>query len=204
MTNQNDTPRWFFDLDRTLYNTEALYDLVRKDLSAHGHTNEEVNDAKKALDDYTFEGLLARLGYSPNRIAEMTAHFQRHFSEGNNLLMGNVTKTLRRISETDECHLLTFGDGRFQKNKYAGLTDLHPFFHETRFISLGQTKGDILRDAGEGIVYFVDDAPYQLIDVHEKAPWVTLIRMMWPTFELEPHPEDGRLWRVITSIEELI
>ncbi len=196
--------RWYFDFDRTLYDTDSFYRLVNNDLISHGHTEKEIHDVKSALDSYSFSGLLAGLGYTEDQVAEMIGDFHQHFYQGNILLLPNVTQTLSQIAHAHECHLLTFGDEAFQRAKYDGTSDLHPIMHGTHFITHGHTKGEALRDAGEGTVTFVDDSPEQLLDVHEKAPWVTLIRIMWPKFELTAHPEDGKLWNVVTSIEELI
>lgn len=56
--------RCFFDLDRTLYDTDAMFGSIRDDLIAQGHTRAQIKEASHALSQtgYSFEAHLLALG----------------------------------------------------------------------------------------------------------------------------------------------
>ena len=198
--------RWFFDFDRTLYDMNAFYVPIWNDLRAEGIPTEKIEATKSAISKtgYTFERHLMELGFSADVVAHKAEAYRQLFSRGNEFILPGVIETLRHIAKMDASHLVTFGNPEFQRQKYAGTTDLHPFMRETHFVWQGKTKGDILLEAGPGEIVFVDDTPEQLLDASQKAPWVSLIRIMWPRFQGASHPEDGKRWRVIRSMEELL
>jgi len=198
--------RWYFDFDHTLYDTDALTAVVWNDLVELGSVRADIDAAHTELKEigYTFEGHLKLLGYSGEIVTQQAKRFRGYLVRGNDFLFPNVANTLRHLAETDQCNLLTFGNPDFQSAKFAGATDLHSSIHHMHYVWHHRSKGDVLRDeGGDGHVYFIDDTPRQLLDVQKKAPWVTCIRICWPSVRSEPHPEDDKSWRVIQSLEEL-
>ncbi|MEN9558470.1 MAG: hypothetical protein RL141_839 [Candidatus Parcubacteria bacterium] len=201
------TSRWIFDFDRTLYDTEQLFGLVRDALIGQGYPAEEVDAARaqtRAGEGYTFEGHLKLLGMPLEDMPQNIERFYGYMADGNQFLLPGAADTIAQLARTSSCDILTFGHPDIQRAKVAGATSLRPSIREAHYVWKDRTKGEVIQQMGEGAIFFVDDTVEQLLDVHKKAPWVTLIRMMWPQFNAEPHPEDDKLWRVIRNMEALL
>ncbi len=199
--------RWFFDFDLTLYDTFALKVLINERLVALGSGTKAITRTQRELErtGYSFERQLELLGHSPEVIASEVPGLLHLMDNGNRFLLPGVRSVLRRLHETDECNLLTFGNPLFQMRKFDGATDVHPYFKSTHFVWHDRTKGQVIREYSKRRrVSFVDDSTAQLQSVAEMAPDTELFRMMWPQFKHRTHLLDNIRWRVVRSMEELL
>lgn len=198
--------RCYFDLDRTLYDTDAMFGPIRDDLIAQGYTKTQIKEASNVLSQtgYSFEAHLRALGITDPVLASKMREYAQRLQQGDSFLITGVLEMLYNIHDRAEPYLLTFGFPPFQQEKVRGIPSLLPFLRDSHFVWQDQSKGDVLRDAGdEARVIFVDDTPSHLQDARAKAPWVTCVRMMHPHFHLKSHPEDGKEWEVCENFSSL-
>ncbi|HWQ99490.1 MAG TPA: hypothetical protein VN397_01430 [Candidatus Methylomirabilis sp.] len=198
-------PRIFFDLDHTLYDTDAMLSPIVEDAVRLGASENVVRTAIRhaGRTGFTFEAVLARLGHPPDVVEQRALVYRQRLAEGNAFLYPGVTESLQRIALRADCVLLTYGYPPFQEEKFSSVTDLHPVFLDRHFVWAGQTKGDVIRSYGDDRpAWFVDDAPEHLEDALQKAPWTMCIRMSRCVGESGLLEEDRR-WYTATSFESI-
>ncbi|MDQ7814270.1 MAG: haloacid dehalogenase-like hydrolase [Patescibacteria group bacterium] len=199
--------RIFFDFDLTLYDTEAFMADIRHALRRLGSSDEQVNRGFTELNasGYSFEAHLRLLGYPEVVVRQTSDRLHGLLSRGEKYLLPGVRRGLSRLRRRgNECSLLTYGFPVFQEAKWQGVSVLHKHFARTHYVWRDSTKGDVLSKYYDIPLMFCDDSPEHLLDARRKIRGsICLIRFMWPQFNLQPHPEDGKTWQVVTSMDEL-
>ncbi len=199
--------RAFIDLDDTLYDSSRMFDPIRTDMIALGHSSEEVDRHGLTLsaEGYSFERHLRLLGHPADFIDRKRHEYYAVLAQGDRFLFPNVARDLRNLACTSDCHLLTYGDPAFQMYKATHISSMQRSFVRMHYVWRQQTKGDVLRSMGRhGAVWFLDNDSGHLLDAHKKAPWVRPVRMCWPETNQRPHEGDGSLWPVVTSFSEFV
>jgi len=200
--------RFFFDFDLTLYDTEAFMADIRHALRRLGSSDERIDQGFTKLNasGYSFEAHLRLLGYPEVVVRQTSDRLHGLLSRGERYLLPGVCRGLYKLRRRGyECSLLTFGYPPFQRQKWEGVPVLHKHFIETHFVWREKTKGDVLNDYHWLPFVFCDDSPQHLLDARRKIQGsVCLIRFMWPRFNQQPHPEDGKTWQVISSFDEFV
>lgn len=199
-------PICFFDLDKTLYNTDLLVADIEKYLRTVGHDNATIRHTLNlAIEQgYSFDRHLRLLGHSEERIRIHARILGDLLDRGDRYLLPGVSAGLQTLSATIDCALLTFGDPRFQGQKRRGIKAFHGIFSSEHYVWKRHTKGDVIRDRGRGIAWILEDTPTHLEDVRRKAPWVRRVRMRSIDINTKPHPGDGEKWSVVTSFSEFV
>ncbi len=198
--------RIYFDLDLTLYDTIAFMADISRRLRKLGSPQEKIDEGFALLEDtgYSFEEHMRFLGLPEPVIMQESAQLQRLLARGSRYLLPGISPGLTRLRKRGyEFALLTFGYPPFQQAKWDGLPGLSRRFVQTDYVWQSKSKGDVLSEYRELPFVFCDDSPRHLLDARRKIRGsVCLIRFMWPQFDLPPHPEDGRMWQVVTSFDE--
>ncbi len=197
----------FFDLDKTLFDSDALVACIREDLERYGKTREEIERTSKqaSAQGYSFEKHLGFLRFKKDFIKERSELYRALLSAGDQFLFPGVEDSMQRLSQLATCHLLTFGLPRYQREKARGIVAFQGLFTTQHFVWRERTKGDVLKQYGpQNAVYFVDDTPDHLVDARMKAPWVRCIRMAWPGKRFVAHQNDGIDWPVVRSLETIV
>lgn len=196
--------RCYFDLDRTLYDTDGMMEGIRTDLVGLGSSLADVDRVRDELgvEGYSFEGHLLRLGFAPDVVERKAAEYRSLQRAGDRYLYADVERGMDRLRGVCECHLLTYGFPEYQRHKFHGIQVLQPHFAATHYVWRGQTKGDIVcaerQDGREDWV--LDDSVPQLEDIAAKAPRARLVRMCRPGTVPHDHPDDGVRWRVVRDL----
>ncbi len=199
--------RIFFDLDRTLYDTDAMVQPIYKDMQSMGHTIENIAKTKHRLIEtgYSFERHLEDLGVSPKVVQEKSDAYRAMQQAGDRFLYPGVIEGVRRLAAAHECLILTFGHPPFQQHKLECINTLKLYIQKIHYVDMNPpTKGEVIQSYGESPSWFIDDSPVQLFDVQAKAPWAHRVRIRWPNTESPDHPGDHVDWYVVRNMEELI
>jgi phosphoserine phosphatase len=202
-------PICVFDLDRTLYDVDAIKRLAFRHVADCGITATIYEAAYRQTADagFSFEGWLAACNLSHADRERLLPILYRYIDDGKPFLLPGVEEGLRRLRAQTDCQILTYGFPTFQNRKLAGLADVNALFSTRTCVWQTQTKGDILRDYPQSEVIFLDDAARFLLDVQVKAPAVRCVRMANAHVPAHAIPEDGTRWPVVTSFaafEELV
>lgn len=200
--------RIYFDLDRTLYDTNRMVEVIRADMIRMGNAPAEVDRCKTMLNrtGYTFEDHLRCLGYVGKTIVAKADEFRLIQADGNRFLYPEVVGALPRLKELGEFHLLTSSVPAYQRHKFESILALSPYFTKTHYVWGDQTKGDVVREARrEGVDdWVIDDSVPQLEDIRVKAPSAHLVRMCRPDTACTPHPGDGLNWSIVHDLNEFV
>lgn len=201
-----------FDLDNTLLRTGMLTRLALADLAvATGRSVEDLYAIADKMEwGYTFPGLLGAIGCVGS---EHDEHLKRYHTlmrrEARGCLYPGAITLVNAFAATTNVGLVTRGVEEHQRGKFACLTELHRAIpeHRRHFVTPEQGKGGVvasLLEASEREVVMVDDNPNDLINIFERAPRTTLVRMAWPDRWFAPSPDDGKKWQVATGMCSLV
>lgn len=198
------------DMDQSFYNPHAPFARVMAELRAHGFAANRIEGTLTEANarGYSFELHLELLGV-PDQAARVYARrWAQNYEDGSRFLLPGVESAIATLPPEDRVMLVTFGDERFQRQKWDGLPEaFRERFVATHFVlePKGPTLARIAAQARPGEeVIFADDSPSHLFSTRQHAPGVRCVRMMWPQFGLKAHEGDGVEWRVATNIDELV
>lgn len=192
-------PRCFIDFDRTIFDTDYANTFLEDAMRLLG--KERVESTYAALKSSTFS--IERLVTDLQLPAQNIDHYKQSVKE-HSRLYANAAATLRRIAETHDLILVTYGDFHYQMFKLNTVLHLLPTFQGIHVIQNTQTKGEIVKLHGlcPGDI-FVDDLPQHLLNVRMSAPWVKLFRPMHPNSRTAtPHEYDETTWTTFTEFSE--
>ena len=199
--------RFFFDLDRTLYDTDAVTQSIHQDLCEAGHHAEDVKRHAASLHEsgYSFERHMQLLGIPTEEIACKADTLRAHFLNGNRYLYPDVLLGIEYLKHLGECILLTFGDPAFQGEKVNGINLIQSNFTVTHFVWLDRKKSDVIRRYGQHAeTWFFENDPKHLEDVRIHTPWVKCVRIARERLPFVPHPLDGKQWPVVETLDGFI
>ena len=198
------------DMDQTFYNPQAPFRAVMAELRAAGFAQERVEATLAIANErgYSFEVHLELLGV-PRVAAEVYVRkWRKNYQDGRRFLLPGVESAILALPRSVRVMLVTFGDERFQRQKWDGLPGaFRARFAATHFVLelKGPTLARIAAEAhADEEIIFADDSPSHLLSTRQHAPRVRCVRMMWPQFGLKAHEGDGVEWPVVTTIDELV
>lgn len=202
-----------WDLDNTLLrtwlHTQAALEFLA---TTTGRSAAELYAiADKMETRYSFELLLEAVGFGGSLRDEQVRLYREVIGRvGNDCLFPGVASLVSRCSTAGHTQgLITRGVVGHQQDKFASVTDLHPYINKRHrhFVPSYGNKGEVIAshhgDNGAGLVV-VDDNPSDLINIHAHAIDAYLIRIRWPERDLfGEHAGDRMLWSVARSIDQL-
>lgn len=175
--------RIFWDLDKTLLDTDALLQPVLEHLGrVVGRSPEDIRHVIDELDSggFTWLKLLEKIRLPADRVEDALRFCERQYARAEEYLFRGAREAIERLDPLAEQNLLTFGDPQFQRRKWNAIPSLHPFFHAAHFVD-GVTvgKGAIIAsyDATGTPTFFVDDSGRWHADCERHAPHVTCVLM---------------------------
>lgn len=175
--------RIFWDLDKTLLDTEALLRPVLACLGQLvGRSPESVRGAIDELDagGFTWLKLLEKIGVPAGRIEEALRFCENQYARAGRYLYPGALEAIRELDPIAEHVLVTFGDPTFQRLKWNAIPELRPYFRAAHFVdgvTLG--KGALIAsyDATGMRTFFVDDSGRWHVDCERHAPHVVCVLM---------------------------
>lgn len=201
-------PKLFLDMDDTFYNWRAMFEGVREALRGRGCTDARIDAAvaKANAKGFSFDRLLEYLHFDMRPAHCLARELDYHLSISGRHVFDHTLSVLWRIAKLMDIELLTFGYKPYQQAKWAALERLHTDFTATHFVYNDRTKGEVIaaESSSDGLVFFCDDNPDQLLDVRAKAPWCQCVRMRHRQIPSEDHPGDGVEWAVVHDMHELL
>lgn len=177
--------RVFWDLDKTLLDTDALLGPVLADLSrATGMSEPMIADRISALDQvrFTWHLLYEDIGLDGRLYDEMLSRCGAQYGRAEAHLYPGALEAVEELAPIAEQVLVTFGDRDFQRRKWRALPSLRTFFHSAHFVD-GATigKGALIAtyDPDGRPSVFVDDSKRWQVDCARHAPHVTRVHMRY-------------------------
>lgn len=198
------------DMDQTFYNPHAPFKRVMAELQRYGFAPGRIEATLAEANNrgYSFELHLRLLGVDPTPASVFARRWANYYADGARFLLPGVERGVHDLHVRHRLRLVTFGDTIFQRRKFDNL----PEAFQLRFVAThyvlelkGPTLARIADEVGpDEEVVFADDSASHLLSVRKHAPRVRCVRMMWPQFNLQPHPGDGVEWQVATNFDELV
>ncbi|MBU0540378.1 HAD hydrolase-like protein [Patescibacteria group bacterium] len=167
----------FFDLDRTLFDTDRMYADICKDLQSDGFSKEEIDEAGRQCNHigYTFKRHLRALQIPEKTAKNKTRAYYAALDRGS-YTYHDVPVAIKRLSERNlTLALLTHGFPRFHQRKFASLgSELCAKFQLQHYVWKGSSKGGVISHHAltnpESRILFVDDLPSNLEAAHGMHP----------------------------------
>ena len=200
-----------YDFDATLYRTGEMWKFWISLLQEQGYPKERAEEKGPLVfwEGFTPERHLLEIdpGCSREIVQNLGKAYRDHIqSQKDQLLFPEVVGFLSSISKEQQI-IMTHGDPEFQKYKVetSGATK---FVREVQISRPEKRKVDLLAELVEKTdeeVVFIENNPRELREVLEASLPITLIRM---SREGERHSdeiclEDGKKWKVVTSLEQI-
>lgn len=196
-----------YDFDRTLYNTEVLWQEWLRLLSvAYGVDSllARTQATKLFEQGFTLEKHLAELGIEVPKeggIVQQLSDFTRR--QGSALVFHDVIDFLK-THVNHEQRILTHGDDEYQLSKIVD-SGIFPYMKEIWYAHTEVPKHTFLSRLvcnGEPI-FFIDDTPSHLEAVVEAGLPVNLVRMCRQgETQHGDHPLDNKAWTCVYSLQE--
>lgn len=186
--------RYYFDFDRTVFDTESFKRAYAKRPSVH----QLLHQAKEVIKEFfSSTRSITRRQIFSRTLGTYLSHRRFGFvpEELKEYLYPDAAAFLAAHSK--DCTIVTYGVRAFITAKVANALTSYPLGD---IVYTPRKKGRTLRrliEGKEGPFIFVDDAHFQLESVGEVCPEIELYEI-----RRDGHAGDGR-WRVIRSFEEL-
>ncbi|PJE76977.1 hypothetical protein COV05_02180 [Candidatus Uhrbacteria bacterium CG10_big_fil_rev_8_21_14_0_10_48_16] len=209
---QQDIILW--DFDHTILNTEQglygpLLDQLAKEIARERQFVDEM--FVRANDQtFTFSIFFELLGIDRSLWgaleAELQADLRRRMPD---CLYPGVLEVIKQQHERGSRQVLvTAGDPDYQRWKFGSLESLQPFFasEDRHFVPLSGSKADVVVEHLDlrHRLTFIDDSARWHYELLSRTSRVRHLRAMWPdTLGVLSHRDDGYLWGVFQSAEEL-
>ncbi len=200
-----------YDFDGTLYRTGAMWNFWMNALEQEGYVRERCEQKGPLVFWEGFTPTKHLMEIDPacaqEKVERLAALYRNHIQQRHNAnLYPEVETCLQRKAKSQQV-IMTHGDPEFQRFK-VGSTGADQFVSQVYISRPGNRKVDQLaelaKERREEIVY-VENNPRELREVLEAKIPITLVRMVR---EGERHAdipckEDGKEWKVVTSLEQL-
>ena len=202
----------FWDLDRVLLRTDALLQWILEDLGrAVGWQPEQIAVAIVEVDKTGFEWckLLEHVGLPREQCdVKEKLYFDHYETRTCDFVAPGVLAVVTQLAERGmKQSLVTFGQEKFQREKWNRLTPFHPYITTQSYVRPGETKGEriaeLLTEDDASEAFFVDDSTEMLRSALLHSPRVRRIRATW-IVEHIPHPGDDVYWFVACTPEQAL